>query len=388
VNDLIVGEDSRATANIDSVDVYTIDRVKLKGTVKTPTSSSVNTNITFAALSSGSYTMNNSDVIQINDVRVKDLNTYDAYILSRSTEVSTAGLYSNSDLLIDKKSLKLTLDLTNATTGAHSAPSIENNILHLYSVQNSISNAYTAVNANGVIIDTEVAGNGLALCRHIGTKVIFASGRSAEDVKLYMTAYRPTGTDIKVYARVHNSEDPEAFDDKAWTPLTYDTNASKYSSTKNDKDFIEYELSLPPYSETANTLPGKFEASYNSNTIIASGVTANAYVSSGDVIKLYNRLIPQNYLVASVTSANTTAIVLDNSVTSNNVVGTGFRVDNLKYKTIAFNDVNNYNIAKYYNSELAEFDTFNSMQIKIVLLADTSYLTPKVDLIQVIGVSA
>ncbi|NDB83842.1 MAG: hypothetical protein EB127_14125, partial [Alphaproteobacteria bacterium] len=35
VNDLIVGEDSRASANIASVDNFTIDRIKLKGTVKT-----------------------------------------------------------------------------------------------------------------------------------------------------------------------------------------------------------------------------------------------------------------------------------------------------------------------------------------------------------------
>jgi len=388
VNDLIVGEDSRASANIASVDVLTIDRIKLKGTVKAPTTSLVNSHITFAALSGGSYTTNNSDSIQINDVRVKDLNSYDAYILSRSTEVSTSGLYSNTDLLINKKSLKISIDLNNETADAHSAPSIEDNILHLYTIQNSISNTYTTINANGVTIDTEIAGNGLAACRHIGSKVVFATNRSAEDIKMYMTAYRPAGTDIKVYAKIHNSADPESFDDKAWTPLIYDTNESKYSSTQDSTDFIEYELSLPPYSESANNLPGKFTSAYLSNTIIASGVTPTTYVTTGDVIKIYNRLLPQNYFIASISSANSTAIILNEPITSNNVVGTGYKVDNLKYKNIAFNDVNNYNISKYYNSSLAQFNTFDSMQIKIVLLADTSYLTPKVDLIQVIGVSA
>lgn len=390
VNDLIVGEDSRASANIASIDSLSVDRVKLKGTVKTPYNGLVNSHITLAELSGGNYNAtNHSDLIQINDVRVKDINTYDAYILSRSTEVvTTPNLYSNADLLIDKKSLVISIDLNNANTGLNSAPSIEDNILHLYTIQNAISNTYTVVNANGVVIDTEVAGNGLALCRHIGSKVVFTNNRSAEDVKVYMTAYRPVGTDIRVYAKVHNSQDPEAFDDKVWTPLTYDTNGAKYSSSQNDKDFIEYELSLPPYSESSNSLPGKFESTYNSNTIIASGVAPNAYVSSGDVIKIYNRTIPQNYFIASVSSANSTAIVLNEAITSNNVVGPGYKVDNLKYKNIAFNDVNNYNISKYYNSQLAQYDTFDSMQIKIVLLADNTYLSPKIDLIQVIGVSA
>ena len=390
VNDFIVGEDSRASANIASIDALSIDRVKLKGSVKTPSNGLVNSHIALASLSGGNYNAtNHSDLIQINDVRVKDLNSYDAYILSRSTEVvTTPNLYSNTDLLIDKKSLVISIDLNANNSGLNSAPSIEDNILHLYTIQNAISNTYTTVNANGVVIDTEIAGNGLAVCRHIGSKVVFSSNRSAEDVKVYLTAYRPVGTDIKVYAKVHNSQDPDSFDDKAWTPLTYDTNAGNYSSTQNGKDFIEYELSLPPYSESANSLPGKFTSTYNSNTIIASGVAPNSYVSSGDVIKIYNRTLPQNYFVASVSSANSTAIVLNESITSNNVVGTGFKVDTLKYKNIAFNDVNNYNISKYYNSTLARFDTFDSMQIKIVLLSDTSYLTPKVDLIQVIGVSA
>jgi len=389
VNDLIVGEDSRASANIASIDNYTIDRVKLKGTIKSPPTSKVDASISFADKNGANYTVDKTDLIQINDPRVKNITTYDAYVLSRSNEVVTANLYSNNDLLIYNKSLKLTFDLTAENTGAHSAPTIENNIMHLYSIQNLISNTYTTVNANGVTIDTEVAGNGSALCRHIGSKVVFNQGRSAEDIKVYMTAYRPTGTDIKVYARVHNSEDPEAFDDKAWTPLTYDTNSEKYSSTKNDKDFIEYTLGLPPYSETANSLPGTFTASKDSNTVFASGVTPSDYVSLGDVIKIYDRLFPaNNYFVATVSSANSTAISLDAVITTNNVNGEGFRVDNLKYKNITFNDVNNYNISKYYNSDLVEFDTFDSMQIKIVLLADTTYLTPKVDLIQVIGVSA
>jgi hypothetical protein len=55
---------------------------------------------------------------------------------------------------------------------------------------------------------------------------------------------------------------------------------------------------------------------------------------------------------------------------------------------MAFNNVNNTNIARYYNSTLAEFDAFDSMQVKIVMLADTTIKVPRIDQIQVLGVSA
>jgi len=389
VNDFIVGEDSRATANIASLDAYSVDRVKIKGSVKAPSTASVNTVFTFAGLFGGSYSFNPAyyGLAQINDVGVTNISAYNAYVLSRSTEITNASLYSNSALSIANKSLNVTVNLQNSSNNTYSAPTIENNSLDVYSIQNNISNTYTTV-ANGVVLDTEVSGNGLALCRHIGNKVTFAQNHFAEDIKVYMNAYRPLGTDIKVYARVHNSQDSDAFDDSAWTPLVYTTNQNTYSSTSNDSDFVSYELGFAPYSESANNLPGKFTSVYGNNVIQASGVAPNTYVTTGDLVKLYSPLFPQNYFVAVVQASDSASITLNNNISSNNVVGTGLRVDKLKYKHTAFNNINNYNICRYYNSNMAEYDTFDSMQIKIVLLADKTYLSPKVDLIQVIGVSA
>lgn len=390
IGDLVVGEDSRSSANIVSIDSFKVDRVNLKGSIKSPSSATVNANITLTGLSNGSYTFNPSQAasIQINDTKVTNIDQYNSYILSRSTEILNPSLYTDSSLLINNKSLQIGVNLQTANVGAYSAPTIENNILDLYSIQNNISNTYQTVTANGVVLDTEVAGNGLALCRHIGTKVTFAQDRFAEDIKVYMSAYRPLGTDIKVYARIHNSQDPDAFDDSSWTPLTYTTNMSAYSSTSNDSDFINYELGFSPYSESANNLPGKFQSVYGNTIITASGVTPNTYVTTGDLVKLYDPLFPQNYFVAVVQASDNATITLNNAVSSNNVVGAGLRVDKLKYNHTAFNNINNHNICRYYNSTMAEFDTFDSMQIKIVLLADNTYLVPKVDSLQVIGVSA
>ncbi|HYT43851.1 MAG TPA: hypothetical protein VEP90_16040, partial [Methylomirabilota bacterium] len=54
--------------------------------------------------------------------------------------------------------------------------------------------------------------------RHLTTRTTFA--RLSEDIRVYLTAYRPANTDLQVYARIQNSGDPEPFDDEDWTRLT------------------------------------------------------------------------------------------------------------------------------------------------------------------------
>jgi hypothetical protein len=387
----IIGIDSNASANIASIDSISVDRIKLRGSVKTPPAGKIDINITTAALSGGVYSVNetNTKKIEVNDIRSTNLTGYDAYILSKSNEIFNSSLYSNSALNIVNKSVKINTNLSIAGTGTdlYYSPSIDEGKLDLFSSVNFSSNSYTIINANNIIIDTEVAGNGTALSRHIANKVTF-DNRQAEDIKMFMTAYRPIGTELKVYAKVYNSEDPEPFDDKNWTPLVYVTDPNTYSSSEDESNFIEYELGLPASSESANVLPGFFSSSYGSSVLNASGVVPTSYVSNNDIIKLYSTLIPDNYIVGVVQQANTTSITLTNPVTSNNVVGSGYSVDRLKYPNIAFNNPQNDNISRYYNSTLTEFDKFNAMQIKIVFLSNSTYKVPRVDKIQVLGVSA
>ena len=203
-----------------------------------------------------------------------------------------------------------------------------------------------------------------------------------------MTAYRPANSNILVYARVHNSADSDAFDDHAWTPLEYVDNADKYSSSEDENDFIEFELGLQQYPDTANALPGTFSTTLTSNSVSAAGVDPTTYLAAGDLIKLYNPLIPEDYIIDVVSAANSSVVTLENSIANNNVVGSGFKIDRLKYYNTAFNNITNDNVARYYNSSKVEFDKFDSMQLKIVMLSDTTYVTPRVDQIQVIGVSA
>ena len=392
----IVGEDSRTTATISSIDYFSADRVKVRADVISPSIASITTKLT-AAYWNGSATvfdLAKGETVKINSPVMYNIKQYDGRILSRSVEVDNSSLaeyelLDDSTYVINRKSLVVNADFNVAATNTNlfTSPVIQSNVSAFIS-KNIISNTYTTTDANSVIIDTEVAGPGNALVRHVASKVTFANNKFAEDVRVFVNAYRPANTEMKVYARLHNPADPEAFDDKAWSPLVYKDSGDRFSSSDDENDIIEYELGLPQYSDTANALPGSFTTQLSNAVIVAAGVNPTTYVANNDLVKVYNPLIPEDYIVGVVVDANTTSITLGDAVANNNLVGNGFKVDRLKYYNAAFTNITNDNVARYYSSSMIEYDKFNAMQIKIVLLSDKTYVTPKVDSISVIGVSA
>jgi len=396
-SNLLYGEDSLANCVISSVDNYSADRVSLKADTLSPARGKFDSDITFANKSGASFlfSYNNKQKIRLNANSVFNINQYDGFIQSRSLEVDNTNL-PQADALdgggfrINRPScvVNTTISIATSNVELYSAPTIDTQAIDMFVIENKISNTFTTTDANSVVIDSEVSGPYLAQSKHITTKTSFANNKFAEDIRVYMTAYRPANTEIKVYTRVHNSADSDAFDDRAWTPLEYKENATRFSSKDDQNDFIEYELGLPLYSDSANTLPGTFTVTLSSNSIVAAGVTPTTFVAAGDVVKLYNPLIPEDYIIDVVSTANSSAIQLETAISNNNVVGTGFKVDRLKYYNIAFNNITNDNVARYYNSSLVAFDKFNAMQVKIVFLSDSTFVAPKVDQIQVIGVSA
>ena len=107
------------------------------------------------------------------------------------------------------------------------------------------------------------------------------------------------------------------------------------------------------------------------------------------MIKLYQPLFPNNYIVGIVdTIANNTQLTLKSAISNNGVVGSGLVLERLKYPQQAFNNITNDNVVRYYNSSQVEFDTFNTFQIKIVLLSNNDHIIPKVDDVKAVGVSS
>jgi hypothetical protein len=53
-------------------------------------------------------------------------------------------------------------------------------------------------------------------CRYITRQIALEDGFEAGDLRVFLDAVTPVGTDIQVYYKVLGSEDPERFDDKSW----------------------------------------------------------------------------------------------------------------------------------------------------------------------------
>jgi hypothetical protein len=305
-----------------------------------------------------------------------------SYIQSRSTEVDNISLYGTN-----RKSavVNVTFNVTVSEDKRFSVPYINSGELDFFFYQNDINNTYTTTRGGITDYDTEVDRNGLAKSKYISKKISFGSGKYAEDVVVYLAAYRPANTQIRVYAKLHNSADKDPFDDKAWTPLELKNNIDRYS-TDDPNDIWEYTYGLPQYPEVYSTLAGTF-LSQLSNTVIATSVDQSAVVTTGDLVRVYSILTPDNHEVFPVASANATTITLLRAVSNNNIVG-DVGLEKLKYKNVAWNNIANDNVARYVTSSYTEFDTYNTMQIKVVLLSDNTHQVPKVEQIQVIGVSA
>jgi hypothetical protein len=379
-----VGVRSGATANIASIDRWSVDHFKPTFLVSNPTTSQFTLNYAMANSSNQLGSSTNLDLLKFNNA------AYDGYILSRSTEVDTSkssNLFgTNRKSAVANLNIQVNVDPNNS----FSVPYINTGQLDFYFYQNDINETITETRTVGLVsvadYDTEIGKNGLGKSKYISKKVDFAADRNAEDIVVYLQGYRPVGSEIKVYAKIHNSADRETFDDKAWTPLVLKNNTDKFSSD-DPKDIWEYTYGFPQYPDIQYGLSGAFTTGASSNTILTS-VSQASLLTTGDLIRLYDPLFPDNHEVFPVSSANSTAIVLFKPIDNVNLVSKEVSIDKLKYRNIAWNNISNDNKVRYVGTSYTEYDTYKSFQIKIVLLSNSTYIIPKVEQIQVIGASA
>lgn len=374
----IIGARSGASANVVSIDRFQVDNFKPSFLIGNPTTSDYTLAYNIANSSNAMpATTTNLELLKFNNAQ------RESYIFSRSLEVDNINLYGT-----ERKSavVNVTFNVTVAEANRFSVPYLKTNELDFFFYQNDINNTITETRGGIANYDTEVDRNGLAKSKYVSKKISFGEGKYAEDVVVYLVGYRPAGTQIKVYAKLHNAADKDAFDDKAWTPLELKFPNTDRFSTEDPNDLWEYTYGLPQYPEISAGLSGTFLTTSGSNTI-ATTADQSSVISTGDLIRVYDVLTPENHEVFPVSSANSTTITLFKPITNANIVG-DVGVDKLKYKNVAWNNVTNDNVVRYVTSSYTEFDTYNTMQIKIVLLSENTHTVPRVEQIQVIGVSA
>jgi hypothetical protein len=321
-------------------------------------------------------TTTNLELLKFNDA------PRESYILSRSLEVDNVNLYGSY-----RKSAVANIQFNTdvSETNRFSVPYLNTAELDFFFYQNEINNTYTATRNSITNYDTEVDRNGLATTKYISKKISFGEGKYAQDLVVYLAGYRPSGSEIKVYAKIHNAADRDAFDDKSWTPLELKNNINRFSN-EDPNDIWEYTYGFPQYPDISSQLSGAFLTQI-SNNVITTSVDQTSVISTGDLIRVYSVLTPTNHEVFPVSSANSTAIILFKPITNTNIIG-DVNIQKLKYENVAWNNIANDNVVRYVSSSYTEYDKYNTMQIKVVLLSERTHVVPKVEQIQVIGVSS
>jgi hypothetical protein len=245
----------------------------------------------------------------------------------------------------------------------------------------------------------EHTDQGNALARHI-TTVFNMTGPAntnykAEDLRFWVSAWRPAATDIQVYARLYHSTDNQPFTAADWTRLELIEGSNNFST----QSYVDLSYGIPSQPNTTSILVGSVSTTNNSATITGANTNWQADIANNTLVKIYDPLFANSnfsvMLVTGVTS-NTSATV-DQVFCTNTVLGvggfeltgrSGLKMDVLGYGHQAFNNIQFDNVARYYNQSQHVYDGFDSVQIKCVMLSSDPHYIPRIHNLRGLGVSA
>jgi len=230
------------TGRISSIDEYPVDVANLfVGKLALQ-----DTAVSFGAKLATSTVAKETSFIGYPDNIQKAL-TARRYVLTQSQEAT-----------LGADSCDVQLTLTNTDNFRHS-PVIDIERAGMFCIQNVVNNISTN--------EANTAG-GDSTARFITKTITLDEGQDAEDLKIYLAAYKPYTADIKVYYKILNSEDSDTIQDVSWVEMPQQTLSTIYSDVEDLNNFKEYEYGI----STANLTGTGDEVQYtNSNGITFTG---------------------------------------------------------------------------------------------------------------------
>lgn len=367
VDSFIKGVDSEASCKIEAVENFESSYIRPSYNIFTPAGTTTNVAINVA---NSSYGTAGSNKVSAEIGQIKFIDSYPGVFASRSNEaLNSATLFNNA------KSFES--ELTFTSINPYTSPYIKEENLDAFVSRYDINNSAT----------NEHLSQGNAISKYISQRVVLADGQDAEDIRVYLSAYKPANTDILVYGKFHNNADPDPFDDTDWTKLELVTDAAVLSNPYNRKDVVELEYKIPYY-QTGTTVAGLYTTQNANNVIIGSGATVNTEIAVNDLVKVYQPNFPNNHIVSIVTAANTTTLTIGDAISNASMVSAGLLIDKISEKNSGFINIQNNNVVRYYNTSYSAFDGYKNFAIKIVLLSTTDYRVPHVNDLRAIAVSA
>jgi len=234
-NSFIRGQTNGYTARIVRLDRLQADIINISSDFLTPT----NTNIRFSGKFATSNTSRDSSYFDLN-VNADTEFTAPRFILSRSMESNTS--ISGASMAAGRSAEVRALF---TSTSRYASPVLDVKRISAITVQNLINNDTTG--------EANTVSGGNALARYITRKMTLADGQDAEDIRVYLSAYRPPGSNVNVYYKILHREDSDTFDNARWIPMSYTTetgftSSTVFSSTDVVDDFKEYVFVAPNYS--------------------------------------------------------------------------------------------------------------------------------------------
>jgi hypothetical protein len=103
----------------------------------------------------------------------------------------------------------------------------------------TISAANTTSAQLAVTGETSTSG-GNAKARYLTYPVTLAQNSDSGDLRVFLTSYRPTNTNIYVYYKLLSREDTQTFEQSDWQLMTITNNSTKYS--RNETELYEFEF--------------------------------------------------------------------------------------------------------------------------------------------------
>lgn len=218
-NDTIVGFDSEAEAVIDSVDDINLSYIQ-------PLIQRSNDTATRSTLQGIFVDPDNTSTTYNLDMSWNDKTTFGS---------TGMVVFSKSNDIDRTKTLDLKVTMTN-DSNVTSSPLID--------IESSsiIANQY------------KITESSSTTSRYISKKVTLAENLDAEDFQIILTAYRPRGTEIKVFIKPQAVEDPGVFENNDWIELEYASGENTYTSISNIYDFREYKYQLADANKSGGVL--------------------------------------------------------------------------------------------------------------------------------------
>jgi len=235
--------------------------------------------------------------------------------------------------------------------------SVSNNVY--LTVTNNFTTANAVSQAMTIRNEENPVGPYSSQSRYITKVVTLNDGFEASDLVAYLRINRPPGTSVKVYAKLLNENDTDAFDDKFYTPMEL---VGTETFTLNQNEYKEEKFIVPSATKTGGSelLTGTVATSNVSTTVTGTSTRFIEDLKIGDTIAV--GLARTERVVSTI--ANNVSLTVESVFSTLSSGENVFRVLN--------------NTVAYTTPDGRTFQGYKYFAIKIVFLSGNPSYAPKV----------